>query len=52
MGQVSGVLSNADTVEVSYHFLIRELLSALEFIEAIQRTFTYKSTEAQHLNNW
>ena len=54
---VSGVLSHADTLEISCHFPTRVLLPALksmdiQAIEAIQRTVTYKITEVQHLNYW
>ena len=48
---VGVALSHADTLEISCHFPTRVLLPALES-EAIQRTFTYKITEAQHLNYW
>ena len=54
-----GALSHADTLEISCHSSTRVLLPALESmeskrstvqaIEAIQRTFTYKITEVQHL---
>ena len=57
---VAEVLSHADTPEISCHFPTRVLLPALEplkakniqAIEAMQRTFTYKITEEQHLNYW
>ena len=53
-------LSHADTLLISCHSHTRVLLLALEFmeskdiqsIEAIQRTFTYKINEVQHLNYW
>ena len=49
---VTEALSHADTLEISCHSLTRVLLPALESIEAIQQTFTYKITEVQHLNYW
>ena len=56
---VSEVLSHVDTLEIC-HSPSTVLLPALESmetediqaIEAIQRTFTYKITEVQHLNYW
>ena len=55
---VAEALSHAETLEISWHSTTRVLLPALESIErkdlqaikAIQRTFTYKITEVQHLN--
>ena len=57
---VGAVLSHADTLEISCHSPTRVLLPALKSMEskdiqafeAIQRTFTYKITEVQHLNYW
>ena len=59
---VARALSHAATLEISCHSPTRVLLPALESmeskrytlqaIEAIQRTFTYKITEVQHLNYW
>ena len=57
---VAKTLSHADTLEIYCHSPTRVLLPALEStkakdiqaIEAIQRTFTYKITEVQHLNYW
>ena len=57
---VARALSLADTLEISCRSPTRVLLPALESmeakdiqaIEAIQRTFTYKITEVQHLNYW
>ena len=61
---VAGALSHADTLEISRHFptiwIIIEYSCQLwnpwkakdiQAIEAIQRTFTYKITAVQHLNN-
>ena len=48
---VAVAFSHADALEVSWYSLIRVLLPALESI-AIQRTFTYETTEVQHLNYW
>ena len=57
---VARALSHADTLEISCHSPTRVLLPARESmeskrytvqaIEAIQRTFTYKIIEVQHLN--
>ena len=58
---VAAALSHADTLEISCHSPTRVLLPALESMEsrrptiyriAIQRTFTIKITEVQHLNYW
>ena len=56
---VSGAPSPANTLEVSYHSFIRILLSALPWtekdiqaLEDVQRTFTHRITEVQHLNCW
>ena len=58
---VAEALSHADTLEISCHSRTRVLLSALEsmenkrhtsYMEAIQRTFTYKISEVQHINYW
>ena len=55
---VAVAISHADTLEISCRSPTRVLLPALESmerknlqaIEAIQRAFTYKITEVQHLN--
>ena len=55
-----GVLSHADTLEISCHSLpeyccllwIPWKAKDIQAIEAIQQTFTYKITEVQHLNYW
>ena len=55
---VAEALSHADTLEIFCHSPTKVLLSAqesmeskdIQAIEAIQRTFTYKITEVQHLN--
>ena len=57
---IADALFHADILEISCHSPTRVLLSALDSmeakdkqaIEAIQRTFTYKITEVQHLNYW
>ena len=56
---VSGAFSHADTLEIVIPLLeyCCQLWNPwkakdIQAIEAIQRTFTYKITEVQHLNNW
>ena len=57
---VAEALSHADTLEISCHFLLEYCYQlwnpwrakAIQAIEAIQRTFTCKITEVQHLNYW
>ena len=57
---VAEALSHAVTLEIYCHSPTRVLLPALDpwkakdiqAIEAIQRTFSYKITEVQHLNYW
>ena len=55
---VAEALSHADTIEISSHSPTRVLVPApksmkskrhTSYIEAIQRTFTFKITEVQHL---
>ena len=50
---VAAELFHVDTLEIAFHFPTRELMTALESmeskrhiqaVEAIQRTFTYKTT--------
>ena len=47
---VARAASHTNTIEVSRHFPANGLLPAMESMEAIQRTFTYKITKVQHLN--
>ena len=58
---VAAALSHADTLEIPCHSITRVLLPALESMESrrhtscrryIQRMFTYKINEVQHLNYW
>ena len=57
---VAEALSHADTLEISCHSPTRDCCQlcnpwkakGIQAIEDIQRTFTYKITEVQHLNYW
>ena len=54
---VAEALSHADTLEISCHSQSCQLwnpwkVKDIQATEAIERTFTYKITEVQHLNYW
>ena len=52
MQRIPGYLYSAEQLKCGITYLTLYVAKDMQAIEAIQRTFTYKITEVQHLNYW